>query len=118
MSWCICVCVLGGGGGQSQQGAFECSPSSHIIQKVFLSLLLLPPPCFCTFFCLVCCRQSAFDRLLASIPFKGQVLNQTAAWWFNNTQHIIPNAVLAVPDPNVTIMKKLSLIHISQGIVR
>ena len=27
-------------------------------------------------------RQSAFDRILASIPFKGQVLNQTSAWWF------------------------------------
>jgi phosphoribosylaminoimidazole-succinocarboxamide synthase len=36
-------------------------------------------------------------------------LNQTAAWWFNNTQHIIPNAVLAVPDPNVTIMKKCTV---------
>ncbi|KAF5842504.1 hypothetical protein DUNSADRAFT_6748 [Dunaliella salina] len=51
-------------------------------------------------------RQSAFDRHLASIPFKGQVLNQTAAWWFENTTHIVPNAVVSVPDPNVTIMKK------------
>lgn len=54
-------------------------------------------------------RQSAFDRLLASIPFKGQVLNQTAAWWFAHTTHIIPNAVLAVPDPNITIMKKCAV---------
>lgn len=54
-------------------------------------------------------RQSAFDRLLASIPFKGQVLNQTAAWWFSNTGHIIPNAVLAVPDPNITVMRKCSV---------
>lgn len=54
-------------------------------------------------------RQSAFDRLLASIPFKGQVLNQTAAWWFSNTQHIIPNAVLDVPDPNITVMKKCTV---------
>lgn len=51
-------------------------------------------------------RQSAFDRLLASIPFKGQVLNQTSAWWFNQTEHIIPNAVLAVPDPNITVMRR------------
>ena len=28
-------------------------------------------------------RQSAFDRILASIPFKGQVLNLTSAWWFD-----------------------------------
>lgn len=54
-------------------------------------------------------RQSAFDRLLASIPFKGQVLNQTAAWWFSQTGHIIPNAVLDVPDPNITVMKKCSV---------
>ncbi len=54
-------------------------------------------------------RQSAFDRLLASIPFKGQVLNQTAAWWFEATQHIVQNAVLSVPDPNVTVMKKCSV---------
>jgi hypothetical protein len=54
-------------------------------------------------------RQSAFDRLLASIPFKGQVLNQTAAWWFDNTKHIVQNAVLSVPDPNVTVMKKCTV---------
>jgi phosphoribosylaminoimidazole-succinocarboxamide synthase len=50
-------------------------------------------------------RQSAFDRVLAAIPFKGQVLNQTSAWWFEQTQHIIPNHVLAVPDPNVTLAR-------------
>lgn len=37
------------------------------------------------------------------------MLNQTAAWWFSNTQHILPNAVLAVPDPNITIMKKCTV---------
>ncbi len=51
-------------------------------------------------------RQSAFDRVLASIPFKGQVLNQTSAWWFERTRHIIPNHVLNLPDPNVTIGKR------------
>ena len=50
-------------------------------------------------------RQSAFDRVLATIPFKGQVLNQTGAWWFEKTQHIIPNHVIELPDPNVTIAK-------------
>ena len=34
-------------------------------------------------------RQSAFDRLLASVPFKGQVLNQTSAWWMQHTTHIV-----------------------------
>ncbi|KAK4372277.1 hypothetical protein RND71_007661 [Anisodus tanguticus] len=54
-------------------------------------------------------RQSAFDRILASIPFKGQVLNETSLWWFNKTQHITPNAVVSVPDRNVTIARKCSV---------
>ncbi|GMN40083.1 hypothetical protein TIFTF001_009316 [Ficus carica] len=54
-------------------------------------------------------RQSAFDRILASIPFKGQVLNQTSLWWFDNTQHITPNAVVLAPDENVTIARKCSV---------
>ena len=51
-------------------------------------------------------RQSAFDRILASVPFKGQVLNLTSAWWFDQTKDIIPNQVIDVPDPNVTLAKK------------
>ncbi|KAL0442301.1 UNVERIFIED_CONTAM: Phosphoribosylaminoimidazole-succinocarboxamide synthase, chloroplastic [Sesamum latifolium] len=54
-------------------------------------------------------RQSAFDRVLASIPFKGQVLNETSLWWFSKTQHIISNAVVSSPDRNVTIAKKCSV---------
>ncbi len=48
-------------------------------------------------------RVSAFDRVLGAIPFKGQVLNQLSAWWFEQTKDIIPNHFLAAPDPNVTI---------------
>src|SRR5579871_5928856 len=51
-------------------------------------------------------RQSAFDRVIAAIPYKGQVLNLTSAWWFEQTAHLVPNHLLAVPDPNVTIAKK------------
>ncbi|MCE3216995.1 Phosphoribosylaminoimidazole-succinocarboxamide synthase (SAICAR synthetase) [Datura stramonium] len=54
-------------------------------------------------------RQSAFDRILASIPFKGQVLNESSLWWFNKTEHIIPNAVVSAPDRNVTIARKCSV---------
>ncbi|KAJ1396095.1 SAICAR synthetase, conserved site, partial [Sesbania bispinosa] len=54
-------------------------------------------------------RQSAFDRILASIPFKGQVLNQTSLWWFERTRHIVSNAVVSAPDKNVTIAKKCSV---------
>lgn len=49
-------------------------------------------------------RISAFDHILRQqIPFKGQVLNQLAAFFFEATQDLVPNHVLAVPDPNVTI---------------
>lgn len=57
-------------------------------------------------------RQSAFDRVLAAVPFKGQALNLTSAWWFEQTQHIIPNHVIVIPDPNVTIAKKCSVFPI------
>lgn len=48
-------------------------------------------------------RISAFDRVLGLIPYKGQVLNQLSAWWFAHTADLIPNHVISVPDPNVTI---------------
>lgn len=51
-------------------------------------------------------RISAFDRVLGLIPYKGQVLNQLSAWWFERTAGIVPNHVIAVPDPNVTIARE------------
>ena len=51
-------------------------------------------------------RQSAFDRVLASVPYKGQVLNLTSAWWFAKTRHIIDHHVNSIPDPNLTLAKK------------
>jgi phosphoribosylaminoimidazole-succinocarboxamide synthase len=48
-------------------------------------------------------RISAFDVVLGTIPFKGQVLNQIAQYWFEETAKIAPNHVLSVPDANVTI---------------
>jgi phosphoribosylaminoimidazole-succinocarboxamide synthase len=48
-------------------------------------------------------RVSAFDRVLGAIPFKGQVLNQLAAWWFDQVRDVVANHVIAMPDPNVTI---------------
>ena len=50
-------------------------------------------------------RHSSFDRIVAHIPWKGQVLNQVSAWWFDKTRDIASNHLLAVPDPNVTIAK-------------
>ena len=57
-------------------------------------------------------RQSAFDRILASIPFKGQVLNQVSGFWFDHTEHIVKNHVISIPDPNVTLAKKCSVFPI------
>lgn len=48
-------------------------------------------------------RLSAFDRILARVPFKGQVLNQLAAWWFAQTRDVIPNHMLSTPDPNALV---------------
>jgi phosphoribosylaminoimidazole-succinocarboxamide synthase len=50
-------------------------------------------------------RLSAFDRILARVPFKGQVLNQLSAWWFETTRDIVENALISVPDPNVSVMR-------------
>jgi len=51
-------------------------------------------------------RISAFDRVLCAIPFKGQVLNQTAAFWFEKTKNILKNHVIDVSDPNVMVVKE------------
>jgi phosphoribosylaminoimidazole-succinocarboxamide synthase len=44
--------------------------------------------------------------VLGAIPFKGQVLNQLSAWWFEQTRDIVGNHVISVPDPNVTIARE------------
>lgn len=50
-------------------------------------------------------RLSAFDRVLGLVPYKGQVLTELAAWWFAQTQDIVGNHLVAVPDPNVTVAR-------------
>jgi len=57
-------------------------------------------------------RISAFDRILAAIPFKGQVLTQTAKFWFEHTADICPNHVISYPDPNVVIGKRLTILPV------
>lgn len=52
-------------------------------------------------FIVVSDRISAFDRILGTIPFKGQVLNRLAAWWFEKTKDVAKNHLVRVPDPNV-----------------
>lgn len=57
-------------------------------------------------------RISAFDRILAAIPFKGQVLTQTARFWFEKTADICPNHVLSYPDPNVVVGRRLEILPV------
>ena len=52
-------------------------------------------------FIIVTDRISAFDRILGTIPFKGQVLNRLAAWWFEKTKDVAKSHFVRVPDPNV-----------------
>ena len=57
-------------------------------------------------------RQSAFDIVLAAVPFKGQVLNETALFWFEETRDICPNHVIDYPDPNVAVAKRLEMLPV------
>ena len=51
-------------------------------------------------------RVSAFDRVLGTIPFKGQILTEIANFWFDKTKDIVPNHIISSPDPQVLIAKK------------
>ena len=57
-------------------------------------------------------RLSAFDRILTAVPFKGQVLTQTARYWFEATADICPNHVLDYPDPNVLLARRLTILPV------
>jgi phosphoribosylaminoimidazole-succinocarboxamide synthase len=51
-------------------------------------------------------RISCFDVIVGTIPFKGQILNQLAAFWLERTRGIAPNHLLEVPDPNVSLVRE------------
>ncbi len=51
-------------------------------------------------------RISAFDVVLGTIPFKGQVLNRMAAFWFEATADLAPNHMINLPDPNVMMARE------------
>lgn len=57
-------------------------------------------------------RQSAFDKVLGHIPFKGQVLTAISQFWFDKTKDIIQNHLISVPDANVLLVKECKLIPI------
>ena len=51
-------------------------------------------------------RLSAFDRIIACVPWKGQVLNQLSMWWFEHTRDVVPNHAISTPDPNVLVARE------------
>ena len=57
-------------------------------------------------------RISAFDVVLGTIPWKGQVLNQIAAHWFELARSLVPNHLLEVPDPVVTVAVECKLLPV------
>lgn len=57
-------------------------------------------------------RLSCFDRVVTSVPFKGEILTTLAAHWFKLTSDIIPNHIIDIPDPNVMYVKECEIIPI------
>ena len=57
-------------------------------------------------------RVSCFDVVVGTIPLKGQVLNQLAAFWFEKTRAIAPNHLIEVPDPNVSVVRELKVVPV------
>ena len=57
-------------------------------------------------FIVVTDRVSCFDVVVGTLPFKGQVLNQIAAFWFEKTSSLARNHLIEVPDPNVSVVQE------------
>ena len=62
-------------------------------------------------------RHSSFDRIIAHIPCKGAVLTGTSCFWFEQTKDIVPNHIIAMPDPNVVVVKKCKVVKV-EAVVR
>ena len=57
-------------------------------------------------------RISAFDFILGTVPFKGQVLNQITAWWFKKLDGVVPHHMIAMPDPNIAVVKSAKVLPV------
>jgi phosphoribosylaminoimidazole-succinocarboxamide synthase len=62
-------------------------------------------------------RISAFDRVLGTLPFKGQVLNGATVFWFEQTRDVVPNHLIEAPDPNVMICTECKPLEV-EAVVR
>ncbi len=57
-------------------------------------------------------RVSTFDVIVGTLPFKGQVLNQLAAFWLEKSRSLAPNHLLEVPDPNVSVVRECRVLPV------
>jgi phosphoribosylaminoimidazole-succinocarboxamide synthase len=63
-------------------------------------------------------RISAFDRVLATVPFKGEVLSRVSAWWFDRCSDIVPNHLISGGDPaslgigRATLVRKAEMLSV------
>ena len=57
-------------------------------------------------------RLSGFDRILGLVPYKGQVLTQLSAFWFEQTRDVIGNHLIDLPDPNVTVAYECEMLPV------
>ena len=57
-------------------------------------------------------RISSFDRVITTIPFKGQMLNQVSTFWFEKTKNIVRNHLIESPDPNVSVVEQCETVPI------
>ena len=57
-------------------------------------------------------RLSAFDRVITTIPFKGQMLNQVSSFWFEKTKNLVKNHIIDIPDPNVAVVHQCEMIPV------
>jgi phosphoribosylaminoimidazole-succinocarboxamide synthase len=57
-------------------------------------------------------RLSAFDHVLGSAPYKGQVLNQLSAFWFERTKGIVSNHLIQIPDPNAMVVQAVEMLPV------
>jgi phosphoribosylaminoimidazole-succinocarboxamide synthase len=57
-------------------------------------------------------RISAFDHVLGTIPFKGEVLSRLTAFWFDKVKDLAPTHLLSVPDPSVMVVRKAKALPI------
>lgn len=57
-------------------------------------------------------RLSAFDRVITTIPFKGQLLNQVSSFWFEKTKNLVKNHIIEIPDPNVSVVHQCQTIPV------